>query len=437
MNYDKYRFLQYSELSEIQQVQDKLLTQHIRYCALNSPFYREFFRKNKVDFRKIKSVVDLKSLPFTEKKDIAADNTAFQAVPDGNIVDVCLSSATMSDEPIMIFQTREDIERLTYNEEIAFEMAGLTKNDTLLICAAIDRCFMAGLAYFLGGVKLGTRTIRGGAGSAAQLWYLIEKTKATAIVGVASFMMKIAVYAEENGKNPSLQGVKKLISIGEPVRDKSLKLLPVSDALEKIWNAKLYSTYASSELATSFCECTAQRGGHLRPELIVLEIVDENDNPVPDGETGEVVVTPLGITGMPLARFKTGDISFIINEKCPCGRNTVRIGPILGRKGQMLKFKGTTVFPNAILAAIEDKKYIYGAYVEASTGMSGNDDIKLFAALNGKCPGVEILKDEIRARTRVSPEIAIISKEELDNVVYNSDKKRKRVVFVDRRKNIK
>ena len=435
MNYDKYRNLQYSEASEIQQVQDKLLSGHIEYCAVNSPFYRDFFKKNKVDFRKIKTVSDLKNIPFTEKSDIAANNASFQAVSDTEVVDVCLSSATMSDEPIMIFQTREDIERLSYNEELAFAMAGITENDTLLVCAALDRCFMAGLAYFLGGVKLGTRTVRGGAGSAAQLWYLIEKTKATAIVGVASFMMKIAMYAEENGKKPALQGVKKLISIGEPVRDKSLALLPVSAELEKTWNAELYSTYASSELATSFCECPARRGGHLRPELIVLEIVDKSGNPVPDGETGEVVVTPLGITGMPLVRFKTGDISFIIDEKCSCGRNTVRIGPILGRKGQMLKFRGTTVFPNTILSAIEDKKYIYGAYVEAATGRDGNDDIKLFAALNGENPGIEVLKDEIRARTRVSPEIVIVSKEELDSVVYGSEKKRKRVTFIDRRKN--
>ena len=96
MNYDKYRNLQYSEVSGIQQVQNKLLSEHIEYCAVNSPFYRDFFRKNKVDFRKIKTVSDLKNLPFTEKSDIAADNASFQAVPDARVVDICLSSATMS-----------------------------------------------------------------------------------------------------------------------------------------------------------------------------------------------------------------------------------------------------------------------------------------------------------------------------------------------------
>ena len=127
----------------------------------------------------------------------------------------------------------------------------------------------------------------------------------------------------------------------------------MGENLEEVWGAKIYSTYASSETITSFCECTAQRGGHLHPDLAVVEIVNEQGEVLAPGETGEVVVTPLQIEGMPLLRFRTGDISFMVDEPCACGRFSPRLGPILGRKKQMIKFRGTTLYPNSLYAVLD------------------------------------------------------------------------------------
>jgi phenylacetate-CoA ligase len=145
-----------------------------------------------------------------------------------------------------------------------------------------------------------------------------------------------------------------------------------------------------------------------------------------------VVVTPLGVTGMPLVRFKTGDISFVLDEKCPCGRSTLRLGPVLGRKNQMLKYKGTALYPNMILSALEGRKEFHGGYVEVSTDGNGLDRVVLHAAVSDDSFTVEKIADELRSRIRVVPEIKLLSPEKIDSVIHH-DNKRKKVTFVDLR----
>ena len=329
-------------------------------------------------------------------------------------------------------QSAADLARLAFNESGAFAMMGAAPGDTVYICAALDRCFMAGLAYFLGGVKRGLRMVRGGSGSAAQHWHALKLTGAAALIGVPSLMRKIAQFGLESGEDPAGLGVKKLFAIGEPVRDGRLEMLPASRSLEQMWGARLYSTYASTELATTFAECEARRGGHLRPELAVLEILDDEGTPLSAGEAGEVVVTPLGVTGMPLVRFRTGDIAFVLDGACPCGRNTPRLGPILGRKNQMLKYKGTTLFPSMILAILEGHSGVHGGYVEAHRNPDGTDRVVVCVAARDGSLSPGPLAEELRAHLRVVPEIVMSSPEELERKV-NPAGKRKRTIFFDLR----
>jgi len=432
----QYASLQFAGADEIKKIQTKLFLHHLKFTVNNSPFYKKLYKDKNIDLKQIKKLSDITHLPLTQKSDLSSTED-FLCVDNKEIVDVCLTSATSGSMPTMISLTSNDLSRLAYNEELAFAMAGINDNDTLLICAAIDRCFMAGIAYFLGGIKLKARVLRSGSGSAAQHWELIKLTDATVIVGVPSLMYKIGQHSLDNNEAPAATHIKKLIAIGEPTKDKDLNLLPIAGELEKMWGAKIYSTYASSEIATTFCECSARKGGHLRPELNILEILDDNGAQVKDGEKGEVVVTPLGVTGMPLIRFKTGDISYLIDEKCSCGRTTKRIAPIIGRKNQMLKYKGTTVFPNAILACLEGDQRFHNGYIEVKKNKDGTDRILLYAALCGEDPDENQnkiwLQETLRAKVRVVPEIRIITKEKADKKVYQFDKKRKRMTFFDLR----
>ena len=425
--------IQHFNESKIELLQIDLLKQHLKYISEYSPFYKKHFKLNSIDIKSIRHLSDLAGIPPTSKDELINYNDDFLAAPEEDIIDVCMTSATSGEKPAMLLQTHSDLIRLAYNEEIAFEMTGLSGKDTLLICAALDRAFMAGLAYFIGGSKLNARMVRSGSGSAAQHWQMLKVTNATAIVGVPSLMRKIAEYGIECGENPQKTTINKLIAIGEPTRDSDLNLLPLTQKLEEMWDAKIYSTYASTELATTYCECEKRQGGHIRPEMIVTEILDDKNNPVNPGEPGEVVVTPLGVTGMPLLRFKTGDISYIINEPCSCGRTTQRIAPVLGRKKQMLKYKGTTIFPNAIIAALEGSAFFDEGFVEAKSNQDGTDHVILHLCINDTAVNTLQIEDHLRAKIRVVPEINIKLKEEIYKIMYQPDKKRKRITFLDSR----
>lgn len=427
--------LQFATPMETQAVQSRLFMEHFHYTLKFSPFYRDRYAKAGINPLDIKSLSDLETLPLTTKDDLGNAELFYCADPKA-MVDICLTSATSGSSATIIPLTAKDIARLAYNEELALDMAGINETDTLLVCAAMDRCFMAGMAYFMGGLKLSARMVRAGTGSAAQHWELIQLTNATAIVGVPSLMYKIGNFALEQGHDPGACCIKKLIAIGEPTKNKDMELLPIARELEAMWDAKIFSTYASSEMATTFCECETRAGGHLRPELLVVEILDDDGKPVAQGEIGEVVVTPLGVTGMPLIRFQTGDISYFLNDACGCGRTTPRLAPVIGRKNQMLKYKGTTIFPNAILSVLEGDDRFYDGYIEVKKNQDGTDRVCLFAALtNHKSPVHDNswIQNHLRAKLRVVPEIQYITPEQADKKINQFHKKRKRLTFFDLR----
>ncbi|MBN1867128.1 AMP-binding protein [Candidatus Sumerlaeota bacterium] len=422
--------VEYGSTGEIAALQGRLLSEHVRYAAESSPFYRDLFGQHGVDPEAVRTLDDLASLPCTGKSDLSDRGPDFLAVAPEEVADVCLTSATTGDSPSVLLQTASDLARLAYNEEAAFAMVGVGPGDTMLVCAAIDRCFMAGLAYYLGGLNVGARMVRAGSGSAAQQWRMLKTAKANVLVGVPSLLWRIAEYALENGDDPRRARVKALIAIGEPTRGRDLTLLPATKRLEEVWGARIYSTYASTEVATAFCECPERCGGHLRAELAAVEILDDSGRLVAPGETGEVVVTPFGVRAMPLIRFRTGDVAFLIEEPCACGRRTPRLGPVLGRKSQMLKYKGTTLFPQSILAPLSGRRDVAGAFVEAHRNADGTDRVVVFVAVRDASLTEERLAEELRAALRVVPEIRTIEGGELQRRML-PEGKRKPIVFFD------
>jgi phenylacetate-CoA ligase len=186
-------------------------------------------------------------------------------------------------------------------------------------------------------------------------------------------------------------------------------------------------------MSTAFAECEHFIGGHHHPELIIAEVLDANDIPVADGTSGELAVTTLNIEGMPLVRFKTGDIVQLHSEPCACGRNTTRIGPVIGRKQQMIKYKGTTLYPPAMIDLLQSFSEIQSHVIEISTNSLGTDEILIKAAAAN--PTEELLteiKDHFRAKLRVTPKIVFVSIQELNTIMFNP-MSRKPVNFIDNR----
>ena len=416
--------------SESGPVQARLLRRHLAHAG-TSPYYREFFFRAGFDPRRVRTTADLARLPFTTKNDLEQRGPDFLAARAHEVVDVCESSGTTG-LPVSMLQTRADLERLAYNEESCFRAAGISPGERVLVAAALDRCFMAGLAYFLGLTRLGATTIRGGSGSVSFLAELILRHRPTALVGVPTLLAAVAEALAARGAQPAATGVTRIVCIGEPVRRDDLSLSPLGERLTALWGASVLGTYASTEMATSFADCAFGMGGHLLPDLMVVEIVDEQGHPVPPGMAGEVVATPLQVSGMPLVRFRTGDIATLHTAPCSCGRTSPRLGPVIGRKSQMLKIKGTTVYPPAIFAALQEIPGVKGYFLEVRDTFELSERITVTVGAAGDTLTPESVAEKIAVRTRVKPEVVIVTPEEIAARTIRADK-RKPIVFFDLR----
>ena len=416
----------FSSRSEVSRLQDRLLAEHLRYCRSNSPFYRKLFaafpdRDYDFDF--------LQELPTTSKRDLAEHNDDFFAVPGSEISDICFTSGTTG-TPCRIVYTASDLDRLAYNDACGYRAAGMLQGEKVLLTCTIDRCFIAGLAYYQGVVKFGAAAIRNGLNTLESHAEVISTLHPENIIGVPSFLAKLGQYLADNHIDGSC--IRRLVCIGEPARNRKMELTPLGTKLEGFWPGALHSTYASSEIVTSFTECSARCGGHPPADLAVVEILDEEGNRVPDGEPGEVTVTPLQVTGMPLVRFRTGDVSFIIPEPCPCGRGTLRLGPILGRKAQMLKVRGTTLFPGAFFNVLDAIPGVIEYYMEVR-GTALSDEITICVACReGETPESLGVAEKLYGRTRIHVPVVAVDAAAARQRVFGTS--RKPVRFFDLRK---
>ncbi|MDO3379810.1 phenylacetate--CoA ligase family protein [Geoalkalibacter halelectricus] len=412
-------------------MQNALLRRHVTYLAGHSPYYRQAFAAAGVAPSQVQSISDLARFPLTSKDDLALHHETFHCVPPEEFVDLCLTSGTTG-KPVALPQTFQDLGRVGFNEEMSFRIAGIGRGDRVLVAAAMDRCFMAGLAYFLGLNRVGALAIRGGSSSINALAELVRDHRPTAVVGVPTLLLRLAEALQSRGSQPVELGVERLICIGEPVRRADLSLSVLGRRLTEVWGAKLFGTYACTEMATAFTDCEAGCGGHVIPELIIVEIIDERGEVLPPGHIGEVVVTPLQVKGMPLLRFRTGDMAALHCEPCSCGRNTWRLGPILGRRAQMLKYRGTTLFPSAIFRVLEEIDWIRGYYIEVFNEFELSDRVRIVVGSADAHADAAAVADRIAARIRVKPEVSVVSPEDILEKTLQPDK-RKPVMFFDYR----
>ena len=413
-------------------MQEPKLQQLLRYVAAHSPFYRELFEANKIDIESIKSLDDLTRIPTTEKDDLQKRNNDFLCVPAQDVVEYTSTSGTLGG-PVTIALTDNDLDRLACNEYNSFLCADGTKDDIYQLMLTLDRQFMAGIAYYLGIRKIGAGIIRLGPGVPSLQWETILRLKPTAIVAVPSFLLKLISFAKENHIDINSTSVKKAICIGENIRNTDFSLNILGKKITESWDIKLYSTYASTEMQTAFTECHAGKGGHHQPELVIVELLDENDQQVEPLTPGEVTITTLGVEGMPLIRYKTGDICMYVDEPCSCGRTTLRLTPLMGRKKQMIKFKGTTLYPPALFDLLSERDEILDFVVEVYANEIGLDQVSLYlvpAEHSEECD--HGIRAYLQARLRVSPHIKYVSPEEIQKMQFN-EASRKPVKFIDRR----
>lgn len=414
---------------EIKAHQDALLKKAVQYAGEHSPFFKAWFSERGISIHNIQQTEDLQVLPTVTKDELFIRNDDFLSVPKSSIQEYVTTSGTLGD-PVWIALTDADLNRLGQNEAYSYALAGLTPNDLIQLTTTLDKRFMAGLAYWLGARESKMGIIRTGPGIPELQWDTIRRMKTTVLIAVPSFLLKMIEFAEKEGIDPNQSSVNKIICIGEPLRNPDLTPNALCTRILEKWNVQLFGTYASTEMATAFTECEAGQGGHLNPDLMVVECLDDEGKPVPEGEIGEITVTPLGVEAMPLLRFRTGDLARIHHSPCSCGRNTPRVGPVEGRKQQMIKYRGTTLYPPAIFDLLNGIPRIETYVVELRQNETGTDEILIKAAIQNPDEEFEkFLKDKFRAKLRVSPQFKVETPEVINALKWPESNRKPRLLI--------
>ena len=406
------------------------LQKTISYLSNKSPFYQQWFQTQKVLPLQILEVAHLSQLATVSKKDFAENNFDFLCCERQQIADYCTTSGTTG-APVTIALTPNDLLRLAHNEAHTFQLAQLSNSDICMLMLTLDRQFMAGIAYYEGLRLLGIPAVRSGSISPAAQLKNILQFKPSVLVAVPSFILKVISTAKEEGIDLATLSVKKIICIGEPIRTQNIEPNNLALQITKQWNVQLFSTYASSEMQTAFSECTHGKGNHVNPKLIIAEVLDEQGNEVPNGNIGELTITTLGVEAMPLLRYRTGDMVFAIRETCACGSNAMRISPVLGRKNELLKYKGTSIFPAAIFNVLQSESAIQDYLIEAKNNEGRTDELLVHIVCAEANEQFKLhLENQCKAALRVTPEFQFSTAEKL--AALRPAENRKIIRFIER-----
>lgn len=407
------------------------LVRQMQYAQKHSSYYKKQFDGQEISVENALAVYD--ALPSLTKSDLSGKEAAFLAVPKEDIAEIVTTSGTTGD-PLTVYLTKNDIDRLADNEKFSFGIIGIGEEDVIQITTTHDKLFMAGIAYYKGAIAAGATVLRVGPGNPQYQWDNIMRHGVTTLVAVPSFIIHMLKYAEANGIDYKNSKIKKILCIGEPIKEEVLKPNTLAEQIIAKWDVKLYSTYASTEMATAFTECTAENGVHHNPDLIFAQVIDDKGHLAEDGAIGELVVTPLQTEAMPFVKYKTGDICRVFYEQCDCGLTTMRLGPIIGRKNHLLKVKGTSVFPSSVTNVLDSIQGLGLYYVAARKDEFGNDTLTvvLEKQWQEKNEDLKKIKDKLKARIRVIPNFEFRTIKHLKEKIDQTNI-RKKVKFIDLR----
>lgn len=313
--------------------------------ALRTPFYKN--RLNSIGIKSaedLKSLSDIKKIPFTTKEDLReAYPFGLMAVGKEDVVRMHASSGTTG-IPTVIYQTQGDLDRWTDLTTRSLVSAGCHRGDIFQNMMTYG-LFTGGMGLHYGAEKLGMLVIPVSSGNTKRQFQLMKDFGTTVVHATPSYMLYLYSKMEEFGYTLSDFKLKKALVGAEPHSEEIRK------KIEDLFCIDVYNSYGLSEMngpSVAF-ECDQKAGMHLWEDSYYMEIVDEDTlKEVPDGETGELVLSILIRTATPILRYRTRDLTSIIPGTCSCGRISRRISRIKGRTDDMLIINGVNVFPSQI-----------------------------------------------------------------------------------------
>ena len=357
--------------TQIEALQLERLRSTVRHC-MNSEFYRKRFEEAGLKPEDIRTLDDLRKIPFTTKQDLR-DTYPFgmASVPLEQCTRLHSSSGTTGN-PTVILHTDKDIDEWANQVARNLWMVGLRPNDVFQNSSGYGM-FTGGLGFQNGAEKLGMLTVPAAAGNSLRQIKFIKDFGTTAIHAVPSYLGRLKEVMDQEGVDPRRDTKLRVFAIGaEPHSEEQRK------RIEEMFGVKAYNSFGMSEMCgpgVGF-ECKEQNGLHFWEDYYIVEIVDpETLEPVPDGEIGELVLTSLCREAMPLLRYRTRDLTRVLGRSCPCGRNHIRLDRMRGRSDDMIVLKGVNIFPIQIEKILMQFPELASNYLITLTTDSDNDNM--------------------------------------------------------------
>ena len=380
---------------EMRALQSERLIATVKRVYENVPAYRAKMDAIGLKPEDIKSVDDITKLPFTTKADLR-DNYPFGlfAVPQDEIVRVHASSGTTG-KPTVVGYTAKDIEMWSECVARCMTMAGITKKDIVQVAYGYG-LFTGGLGAHYGAEYIGATTVPMGTGNTQKLVTLMKDFGATAIACTPSYLLHISEVLKENGEVENLK-LKAAVCGAEPWTEE-MRL-----QIEKNLNIHAHDIYGLSEVMGPgvACDCEYHEGLHVCEDYFIPEIISPTTlEPLPEGETGELVFTTISKEGLPLIRYRTRDLTSINYAKCKCGRTTCRISRFKGRSDDMLIIRGVNVFPSQVEEALLSIDGVSPHYHIIVDRVNNLDTLEIMVEVDGK-----FFSDEIKGLEALSVKI--------------------------------
>lgn len=324
------------------------------------PFYQKLFKNISIDSDSIKSLDDIRRLPFTEKDDLRKRwPYGMLALPLEECVRVHSSSGTTG-KAVAVIHNQKDIGIWANLIARCLYAVGVRKSDVFQNMAGYG-LFTGGLGFHYGGERLGALMVPTSTGNSKRQIQLMLKFGTTLVHFMPSYGLYLLNVFKEMGIDPRKDTKLKFTVLGaENYSNETRRRLEIN------YDIKAFDSYGLSEMngpGVSF-ECHLQDGLHVWEDNYIVEIIDpDGDEPLPDGEMGEIVFSTLTREAMPLVRYRTRDLASLIPEPCACGRTHRRLSRIKGRKDDMIIFKGVNMYPKQIEEIIMDFQEVGEIYL--------------------------------------------------------------------------
>lgn len=309
--------------------------------ARRSPFYARRLAEAGVNADTIRSLDDVRRIPFTTKDDLREQYPeGLACVPRSEFVRMHCSSGTTG-APVAVCHTQLDLNAWADLMARSIHMTGVRRDDVFQNMSGYG-LFTGGLGIHCGAERLGCMTIPAGAGNSRRQLKLMRDFRTTVAHILPSYALHLGSLIAEEGEDPRHLPLRIALVGAEPYTEETRR------RIEELFDIRVFNSYGLSEMNGPGVgmECPAQQGMHIWEDAYLVEIVDpETGQEVPDGEIGELVMTTLCRRGMPILRYRSRDLTRIIPGECSCGRKHRRIDRIMGRADDMIIVKGVNIYP--------------------------------------------------------------------------------------------